>query len=143
MDEKQQAHFLKLLGEELGSNASPSDYPGSTIAWLLDMHMHLCDLPEWRWRWMDDVLDTRIEVKGEKVEVFGYVVWGNDETSEQWTDPFQAIFIRDSEERIVEYELLFCDDTYPSQPYTLSRRRQPTAEIDWSYRFAWKNQNID
>jgi hypothetical protein len=141
MDESQQAHFLKHISEALGSNTSPSVYPGSPIAWLL--HMHLCDLPEWRWRWIDDLLDIRIEVKGESAEVFGYMVWGKEGLAKQWTDPFQAIFIRDSEERIAQYELRFCDATCPSQPYQLNRRRQPTAEIDWSYRFAWKNQSAD
>lgn len=140
MDESQRAHLLECLGQDLLDDAPQDAYPGSAIARLLDLHLY--GLPEWRGRWMDDVLDVRIEVKGTEVEVFGYVVWGNDSTTAQWVDPLWAVFTRDTQEKIISYQLQFCDAERSSQPFQLHRRRQPTAQINWSYRFTWKNQSV-
>jgi hypothetical protein len=144
MDESQQAHLLEHLAQELFNDASPYTRFGSTIARLLDLHLHELpeNLPEWHGRWMDDVLDVRIEVKGIDVEVLGYVVWGNDGTTAQWLDPLRAVFTRDMQEKIIGYELQFCDAQRSSQPFQLHRQRQSTAEMDWTYRFRWKNQSV-
>ena len=136
MDEQQQTHLLKQVAESLHNSGSQRAYPGSAIAYLL--HLHTCDLREWRWRWINDMLDVRIEVKGNSVEVFGYVVWGNNGTAGQWTDPLWSEFIRDKQGRIVGYKLQFCDVERASQPYSRHRRHQPTAEINWSYSFEWQ-----
>jgi hypothetical protein len=131
MDEEQQVKFLGQLAEDLAQGG----YPGSSIAHLLSLHLE--DLPEWRWRWIDDVLDVRIEVEGDRVEVLGYAVWGKDGETTQWTDPLRAVFTSDAERKIVGYELQFCDPERASQPGSQPRKHQPTADLNWSYSFVW------
>jgi hypothetical protein len=136
MDESQRRHLLEYLSQELRDEASLNPRPGSTIGRLLSLHLE--NLPEWRWRWIDDLTDARIEVKESSVEVLGYAIWGNNGTADQWTDPLRAVFTRDWQGRIIGYELQFCDAERANQPYSGHRKHQPTADINWSYSFVWQ-----
>lgn len=140
MDEQKRADFLEQLAEDLRGQSSRGSYPGSSIAWLLSLHVE--DLPEWRWRWIDDLLDAQVEIKDRSVEVLGYIVWGNQGTAGQWTDPLRAVFTKDAQEKITGYELQFCDAERSSQPFEAVRNHRPTADIDWTYRFAWQDRSV-
>ena|SRR5712692_4420459 len=132
MDHNQQAHLLDLIGDEL-SDLAASRVPGVAIARLLDLHLSALD--GWSGRWMDDLLDARLTVEGTRSEVLAFVVWGKGGTTAQWMDPLHAAFVRDSDGKISHYELRFCDECQPSQPYKLHRKFEPSANHSWLYHF--------
>jgi hypothetical protein len=82
---------------------------------------------------MDDLLDARVEIATDGIDVLGYVVWGNGATTTQWMDPLWAHFVRNGTGEIIRYTPLFCDERRPTQPYKAHRRFEPSRDLGWCY----------
>ena len=59
-------------------------------------------------KWIDDSLLTKVSVDGNKVSIWGVMIWGRMHTTEQWTDPFyfEAILNDIS----IEYTFMFGEE---------------------------------
>ena len=114
----------------------PDNFLGSAIGRLLELHLDEFD--EFKYHWIDGLLDMVVEFRETDIEVRAYLVWGGDGTMVGWMDPFQAFFSRNSEGKITQYQLQFGDDERPRQPYKLHRRYEPSGNHSWSYRFVWE-----
>jgi hypothetical protein len=133
MDIAARDRLLGCIGESLGRPEAPDPQLGAAIARLTGLH--LAALPEWKYRWLDDLLDVRVERGGEAIDVLGYVVWGDRGATAQWMDPLHGHFTRDGSGTILRYALHFCDERRPSQPYKLHRKFQPSKDCMWRYSF--------
>lgn len=40
-------------------------------------------------KWMDDSLITKLVLSNDKLNIAGVVIWGRENTTQQWTDPFR------------------------------------------------------
>jgi len=140
MDEVRQSRLLDCLGEELGAAELSAAEIGSTIAFLLGLHLNEFD--EWRFKWVDDLLDTRVEAVGKGVvQVLGSALWGERRRSAEWMDPLCCVITRNGDGTVIRYELAFRDDDQASAHYKGHRRHEPAREHNWSYQFAWERSN--
>jgi len=123
--------LLRDIGKSLGE---PNAVDGAAVARLTGLH--LAGLPEWKYRWMDDLLDARVESGREGIDVLAYVVWGDRGTTAQWMDALHAHFTSDASGRILRYTLHFCDEKRPHHAYKSHRRWEPSRDCEWRYSFA-------
>ncbi len=69
-------------------------------------------------RWIDDSLLTEINLTDNKLSIKGVMIWGIENSTEQWTDPFyfEIVFTEDTP-NFKEYTFLFCDIDTPEISY--------------------------
>src|SRR5690606_23939058 len=39
-------------------------------------------------KWFDDCLISKVLLQNDKLEIYGVMIWGQNDTTEQWTEPF-------------------------------------------------------
>lgn len=98
-------------------------------------------------RWLDDSLLTKLYKSDEKFAIWGVVIWGKTDTTEQWTDPFyfEAICNKDFD-MLKQYTFLFEDVNHSPVSYTefsqnrdcwdegfFSTKDWDPAEREWKY----------
>lgn len=61
-------------------------------------------------KWIDDSLITSVAMQNEKMNIEGIMIWGRENTTEQWTDPFSfEIELLMDEVSFKRFTFLFCD----------------------------------
>lgn len=69
-------------------------------------------------RWIDDSLLTKLQLSDEKLSVWGIMIWGVQNSNEQWTDPFYfEIKFRKESGKFNNYTFLFGDLNNPEISY--------------------------
>jgi hypothetical protein len=106
-------------------------------------------------KWIDDSLITKVEINQNKLLIWGIMIWGRNNTTAQWTDPFYfEIILEDLDaDKEVKYIFLFGDSNSPEIPYEkfnnnrnlwdkdfYSTDEWDIQERDWKYRIIkWDN----
>jgi len=138
---EEQVTIERILADALRARSASGTHAavptvGSALARLLDSYLR--EQPSWQFRWVDDLLDQRVDhLSGGVIEVSGSMVWGERGRSEQWTDPFLASFtLSDDGNEVERYVLRFGDANAASVPYD-KRRRSPGGDHSrtWSFVF--------
>lgn len=93
---------------------------------------------EWKSeKWMDDSLITGIVLQNNAVKINGVIIWGRENTTEQWTDPFSfEIELLENKKSYKEFVFLFCDLDTPEIAYEeFKNDRNYWTRIDrtWKY----------
>jgi len=118
---------------------------------------HLLDIEDWdAIKWLDDSLITRYIQKEDKIRIWGIIIWGRENTLQQWTDPFYLeIKLNNYSNGFLEYTYLFgevnsSEVTY--EDFNLSRNMWDKcyysdqdwnpSERKWDYIINYKNENI-
>lgn len=61
-------------------------------------------------RWIDDSLITKVVIQNNKLTIEGVMIWGIENTTEQWTYPFSfQIELLKEEMSFRRFTFLFCD----------------------------------
>lgn len=69
-------------------------------------------------RWLDDSLLTKIKLDNHKLSIWGVMIWGIEDSTEQWTEPFYFELILNQELRsFVRCTFLFGDLSHPEITY--------------------------
>lgn len=64
-----------------------------------------------RWGfWLDDSLIHKIKIEGQKIRLWGVMIWGKDGTTKQWTDPFYCEFLIDCERASLQKMVMLFGD---------------------------------
>ena len=95
-------------------------------------------------KWMDDSLLAKVKLNENKLSIWGVMIWGIENTTEQWTDPFYfEIELNQTEPDFKEYTFLFSDLNKSEIPYEeFSENRnywEPSNEREWEYVINRKN----
>jgi len=101
-------------------------------------------------KWIDDSLLTKVQLLNNKLSIWGIMIWGTTEDSEQWTEPFY--FEIDLLTSTPHYTILFADLKQPELSYEdfkndrrhwdksfYSNSEWTPSERDWNYIF---NSNL-
>src|SRR6218665_91359 len=116
---------------------------------ILQEHLLMGSNDKWDpGKWLDDTLLTKIRIMDEgKLSIWGVVIWGKENTTEQWTEPvyFETI-LNESSDSLNEYLFLFGDLNYSEITYEefldnrdcwdrdfYSNSEWNPAERDWNY----------
>lgn len=69
-------------------------------------------------KWIDDSLLTKVKINKTKLSIWGIMIWGKEDTTEQWTEPFyfEITFSRNFE-KFEQYSFLFGDLNEPAITY--------------------------
>jgi hypothetical protein len=121
-------------------NGYVNDVLGSTsaiLAVLLD-DLLVERYPEWENnKWMDDSLIIKATRQNEKVGIWGVMIWGVDDTTEQWTDPFYFdMELLPDGSGFKRYTFLFCDLNNPEitvGEYRKDRSYWDIKDRNWKY----------
>lgn len=94
--------------------------------------------PEWeKEKWLDDSLITNIKSEDQNIILNGVIIWGRDNTTEEWTDPF--CFSGDLDkttQTFRRYTFLFGDlgkDEISYSEYKHNRDYWNGKEYNWRY----------
>ncbi|ROI02150.1 MULTISPECIES: hypothetical protein [unclassified Chryseobacterium] len=102
---------------------------------------HLLECSDWDSnKWLDDSLLTDIKLlSNNKFSIKGIIIWGRNNTSEEWTEPF-SFEIKISDE-LKHYDFLFGDANKPEisyDEYKVNRNYWSHKIIHWKYKFKAK-----
>ena len=70
--------------------------------------------PNWKEKWIDDSLITKVKFDNDKISIWGIMIWGKDDTTEQWTEPF---YFETFSSNFKQYFFLFGDLDCPEIRY--------------------------
>jgi hypothetical protein len=73
-NESEQDNLLDHISRGLVDPTEPDNFLGSAIARLLELHLDEFD--EFKYHWIDGLLDMVVEVRESDVEILAYLVWG-------------------------------------------------------------------
>ncbi|MBG6133198.1 Fe-S-cluster formation regulator IscX/YfhJ [Aquimarina sp. EL_43] len=94
-------------------------------------------------RWIDDSLLTKIKLEGNKLSISGIMIWGIENITEQWTDPFYfEIKLKENNPDFDEYTFLFCDldkSEISYEDFSMNRNYWNPIERNWKYIINQKN----
>ncbi len=94
-------------------------------------------------RWIDDSLLLGVKLTKNKLSIWGVMIWGIENTTEQWTEPFYFEVVLDSNESdFSEYTFLLGDLNKPEIPYEeyrVNRNYWEEDERNWKYIINKKN----
>ena len=86
-------------------------------------------------KWLDDALLTNVELLfDDKIVISGIIIWGQDNTTMQWTEPFRFQMNLNNSN---EYEFLFGDSKLKELEYEkflINREYWNKVRIDWRYK---------
>jgi len=70
------------------------------------------DFQDWnKKRWIDDSLLTKVKLIENKLSIWGVMIWGVKNSTEQWTEPFYFnVFLNGSQTDFIKSILLFGDE---------------------------------
>lgn len=93
---------------------------------------------EWDSRkWIDDSLITSISTQNEKMNIEGIMIWGRENTTEQWTDPFSfEIELFMDEVNLKRFTFLFCDldiHEISYEEFKINREYWDNSNRNWKY----------
>ncbi|WP_297334546.1 hypothetical protein [Flavobacterium sp.] len=93
------------------------------LTYMLSKHLSLRD--DWDGSWLDDSLLTKIIVSEHKFCIWGILITGRENTTEQWTNPFYfEITTTDEYKNFVEYTFLLGDENSEEVSYTEFRENR-------------------
>ena len=107
------------------------------LAGLLGSQLKLKD--DWdAKKWIDDSLLMKINLNQNKLSILGVVIWGVEDVTDQWTDPFYfEIELEQTKPDFKEYTFLFSDLNKPEISYEEFRNNpnywEPFNEREWKY----------
>lgn len=88
-------------------------------------------------KWIDDSLLTGVKLDENKLSIFGVIIWGMENTTEQWTEPFYfEIEFENTESDFKEYTFYFGDLNNPELSYEefrMNRNYWEQNDRDWKY----------
>ncbi len=104
-------------------------------------------------KWIDDSLITKVNIDSGQYSFWGVMIWGVENTTEQWTDPFYFTVLFEDKDYIPKCTLLFGDSNcaeityeefnsdrnYWDEDYYSSPDWHPY-ERDWKYIINSNNQ---
>jgi hypothetical protein len=94
-------------------------------------------------KWIDDSLLTEVKLDGNKLSIWGIMIWGIENTTEQWTDPFYfEIKLKQNTLGFNEYTFLFCDldkSEISYEDFSMNRNYWNPTERNWKYIINQKN----
>jgi hypothetical protein len=107
-------------------------------------------------RWIDDSLLTKVKSDANKISIWGIIIWGRLNTTEQWTDPFYFEVILNSDwSDFIEFTFLYEEDDISEITYDEFRKNRNMWDIafysdknwnpserDWKYIFNQKNTRL-
>lgn len=133
-------NHLDNIREAKGEVKNYNDLLGKVSYLLAGLLYSLLKKDDWGAnKWMDDSLLLKVNLEESKLFIYGIMIWGKEETTEQWTDPFCFLGIFDkSMKSFEEYSFLFSDTDTPEISYSEFRlNRHYWSQIDrkWKYRF--------
>jgi hypothetical protein len=108
------------------------------LAGLLDSLLKR-DYNDWdKDKWIDDSLLTSSVIENNTLTLGGVMIWGRDNTTEQWTDPFSfRIELFEKEKSYRELTLLFSDWDTPEITYEQFRDNRDCwaafTDRNWKY----------
>ncbi|MCS3533014.1 hypothetical protein [Chryseobacterium sp. JUb7] len=91
--------------------------------------------------WIDDSLITKVNRFDNIILIEGIMIWGKDNTTEQWVDPFK--FNMNFNNNFIDFTFLFKDLDLNEISYESFRnnRNYFSDEIEnWKYRFNYKDE---
>lgn len=87
--------------------------------------------------WIDDSLITNIEIKKNNMIIDGVMIWGRDNTTEQWTDPFSFdIELQNNRINFNKFTIRFCDlekHGISYEKFKNNRKYWDSIDINWKY----------
>lgn len=140
----------RMLVEELWSHSSKFksddselDYYNRTLgdtsfllAGLLDTLLKSMDSWDTK-RWIDDALLTEVKWDDEKLSIEGVIIWGIEDSTDQWTEPFYfEIELTRIGQGFKEYTFLFGDLDKPEisyEDFNLNRSHWKYHKRNWKY----------
>lgn len=107
---------IKLNRENI-IDSSEMDYYNETlgdVSFLLAGYLHAQLKKNYEgWdasRWIDDSLITKIDLKANKISIWGVMIWGIQNDTKQWTEPFYFnIALNENNDEFVKSTILFSD----------------------------------
>ena len=128
---------IKSIDEEL---VYYNEFLGDTsflLAGLLELLLKI-NFDEWDSRkWIDDSLITSISTQNEKMNIEGIMIWGREDMTEQWTDPFSfEIELSMDEVNFERFTFLFCDldiHEIPYEEFKINREYWDNSNRNWKY----------
>ena len=113
------------------------------LAGLLDSILKIKD--DWdSKKWLDDSLLMKVKLNHNKLSLWGVIIWGKENVTDQWTDPFYfEIKLGQTKPEFNEYTFLFADLDKPEISYeNFSENRNywnPSDDRNWKYVINQKN----
>ncbi|WP_271782406.1 hypothetical protein [Aquimarina algiphila] len=88
-------------------------------------------------KWIDDSLLTKVKLDENKLSIQGVMIWGLENITEQWTDPFYfEIKLNQDKPNFDEYTFLYCDlnrSEISYEDFNINPNYWKTKEIEWRY----------
>ncbi|MEM6737678.1 MAG: hypothetical protein AAF620_16565, partial [Bacteroidota bacterium] len=88
-------------------------------------------------KWLDDSLIIGVKLNKSKLSIWGVMIWGMENTTEQWTDPFYfEIELGNEQPDFNEYTFMISDLDNPEIPYEefrMNRNYWGQTERNWKY----------
>lgn len=88
-------------------------------------------------KWLDDSLLTNIRLNKNKLSICGVMIWGLENTTKQWTDPFSfKVDLGDTKSEFNEYTFMFGDlnkREISYEEFRINRNYWGQTERDWKY----------
>jgi hypothetical protein len=117
-----------------------NEFLGSTsflLAGLLELLLKK-NFGEWDNRkWIDDSLITSISTQNEIMNIGGIMIWGRENTTKQWTDPFSfEIELSMDEVGFERFTFLFCDSDIHEisyEEFKINREYWDNSNRNWKY----------
>lgn len=134
-----------------------NQYLGDTSILLTSLlEEHLLEDSNWTFdKWIDDCLITKLEKQENEWRVWGIVIWGRENTSQEWVDPFYfhlkienitfkceeyCFLFGESHENEITYEM-FNENRNQFDVSFYSNDDWDRSERDWKYIITWKQPN--
>lgn len=114
------------------------------LSGLLDSLLKLED--DWDFkRWIDDSLLMKVELSPNKISIWGVMIWGVENATDQWTDPFYfEIELGQTVPDFKDYTFLFWDLNKSGISYEIFKDNRnywrPSDGRDWKYVINRKKQ---
>lgn len=88
-------------------------------------------------KWMDDSLISDLIISENFLLLEGVMIWGGNDTTEQWTEPFKFIIKFNEKQHVTkDYTFYFSDKLKKEIPYSIfleKRSYWKSIERDWKY----------
>ena len=88
-------------------------------------------------KWLDDSLLTGVKLDKNKLSIWGVIIWGVENTTDQWTDPFYfEVDLGNCKTDLNEYTFLFGDlnkSEISYEEFKINRNYWEQPERNWKY----------
>jgi len=95
-------------------------------------------------KWFDDCLISELTIQNDKVKLFGVMIWGKYDTTEQWTEPFAfEVDLLNQKNNNVTFKFLFSDLDNPEITYeNFSKNRDYWSVKNRKWKYIIKSKKL-